>query len=262
VALTQSASLVISYSRITAAGGQTMADNTKQDEPSQVRTRDYQHDDRPATDGQAVRPIDKALLGGAPQRVGRFQYHYASDTWTWSDTVALMHGYNPGEVEPTTDLVLGHKHPDDLAQVKGLLQQSAAPFSSRHRLRTTSGEVRSVVVVGDAVTDEDGQIVGTRGFYVDITDDENADLQQSIGNELDTIIPNRSVIEQAKGMLMAIYALNEDAAFAILRGRSQQLNIKLSKIAASLVADVPGMLQVDPSNRAPVDHYLMSRPPA
>jgi PAS domain S-box-containing protein len=239
-----------------------MADNTKQDAPSQVRTRDYQHDDRPATDGQPVRPIDKALLGGPPQRVGRFDYHYASDTWTWSDTVALMHGYNPGEVEPTTDLVLNHKHPDDLAKVKGLLQQSQAPFSSRHRLRTTSGEVRSVVVVGDAVTDEDGRIVGTRGFYVDITDDENADLQQNLGNELDTIIPNRAVIEQAKGMLMALYAVNDDAAFAILRWRSQQLNIKLSEIAASLVADVSGMLQVDPSNRAPVDRYLMSRPPA
>jgi ANTAR domain/PAS fold len=239
-----------------------MADNTKPDESSLVRTRDYQHDDRPATDGQAVGPIDKALLGGAPQRVGRFEYHYGSDTWTWSDTVALMHGYNPGEIEPTTDLVLGHKHPDDLAQVKGLLQQSKAPFSSRHRLRTTSGEVRNVVVVGDAVTDGDGRIVATRGFYVDVTDDENADLQQSLGKELDAIIPNRAIIEQAKGMLMALYAVNEDAAFAILRWRSQQLNIKLSTIAASLVGDVPSLLQVDPSNRAPVDHYLMSRPPA
>ena len=237
-----------------------MADDAKHDESFQVRTR-TPDEDRPATDGQAVGSIDKALLGGAPQRVGRFDYQYGSDTWTWSDAVALMHGYKPGEVEPTTDLVLDHKHPDDLAQVKGLIQQSEAPFSSRHRIRTTTGEIRNVVVVGDAVTDEDGRVIATRGFYVDITDGVYADLQQNLGEELNAIIPTRAKIEQAKGMLMALYAVNDAAAFAILRWRSQQLNIKLSTIASSLVADVPELLKVDPSKRAPVDHYLMSRPP-
>ena len=58
-----------------------MAKHAREAESSQVRTREY-HDDRPATEGQTVRPIDKALLGGAPQRVGRFDYHYGSDTWT------------------------------------------------------------------------------------------------------------------------------------------------------------------------------------
>ena len=67
-----------------------------------------------------------------------------------------------------------------MAQVKGLLQQSAAPFSSRHRIRTTTGEERSVVVVGDAVSDEDGRIVATRGFYIDLTDSVNVEVQQSI----------------------------------------------------------------------------------
>src|SRR3954453_12400829 len=101
-------------------------------------------DSQPATDGQAVRAIDKALLGGPPQRVGRFEYRYDTDVWTWSDTVARMHGYEPGDVQPTTELVLSHKHPDDLARVKGLLNQSAAPFSSRHRIRTVAGETRNV----------------------------------------------------------------------------------------------------------------------
>jgi anti-sigma B factor antagonist len=70
-----------------------------------------------------------------------------------------MHGYEPGEFEPTTELILSHKHPDDLARVKSLLQQSVAPFSSRHRIRTTTGEIRKVVVVGDPVNDADGRIV-------------------------------------------------------------------------------------------------------
>src|SRR3954463_15368893 len=122
------------------------------------------------TDGYVPQSLDKALLGGAPQRVGAFEYRYDTDTWSWSDTVAKLHGYEPGTVQPTTELVLSHKHPDDVNQVKGLLKQSAAPFSSRHRIRTTSGEERKVVVVGDAVFDEDDRVVATRGFYIDITE--------------------------------------------------------------------------------------------
>jgi ANTAR domain/PAS fold len=211
------------------------------------------------TDGYGPRPLDKALLGGPPQRVGRFEYHYDTDTWAWSDTVARMHGYEPGAVQPTTDLVLSHKHPEDLAQVKGLLKQSAAPFSSRHRIITVDGQTRNVVVVGDAVTGGAGRIVATRGFYIDITEATHADLQHALGNELQGIVANRAVIEQAKGMLMAIYDISADAAFALLRWRSQELNIKLHQVAAKLVADVPTLLRSDLScSRQPVDHYLMT----
>lgn len=218
-------------------------------------------DDHPATDGQAVRVLDKALLGGEPQRVGRFEYRYDDGAWTWSDTVARIHGYAPGEVEPTTDLVLSHKHPDDLARVKGLLQQSLAPFSSRHRILTTSGQTRTVVVVGDPVTDADGRIVATRGFYVDITESFNADLQQSISDELQVIGSHREVIDQAKGMLMVIYGLSADAAFAVLVWRSQELNVKLWIVAEKLVAALPDLLDARPAMRARIDHYLLTLTP-
>jgi hypothetical protein len=217
------------------------------------------NDDYGTTDGQAVGALDKALLGGAPQRVGRFEYQYGTDTWTWSDTVARLHGYEPGEVEPTTDLVLSHKHPDDLAEVKGLLRQSQAPFGSRHRIRTTTGDIRNVVVVGDAVTDADGRITATRGFYVDITAAFNADLQRSVTDELQIIVPHREIIEQAKGMLMMAYQLSADAAFGILKWRSQEHNVKLATIAQRIVDDLPGLLPGHSAVRAPIDHYLMTR---
>jgi PAS domain S-box-containing protein len=221
------------------------------------RTRST-NDDHAATDGQAVGPLDKALLGGAPQRVGRFEYRYDSDSWTWSDTVARIHGYEPGEVEPTTELVLSHKHPDDLAGVKSLLRQSQAPFGSRHRILTKTGELRYVVVVGDAVTDADGRIAATRGFYVDITAAFNTALQQSVTNELQIIVPHREIIEQAKGMLMMAYQVSAEAAFGILKWRSQEHNVKLATIAQMIVDDFPALLSDDTAVRAPIDHYLMT----
>jgi PAS domain S-box-containing protein len=208
------------------------------------------------TDGVAPGDLDKALLGGAPQRVGRFEYHYNTDTWTWSDAVARMHGYEPGDVEPTTELVLSHKHPEDLASVKALLRRSSAPFSSRHRIRTVSGEVRSVVVVGEIVTDDGGEVVATRGFYIDVTTAVRDEVQRELGEKLDLIVADRAVIEQAKGMLMAIYDVDADAAFDILRWRSQELNIKLHDVAKEIVANVPVLLR-DQAARGPVDQFLM-----
>jgi PAS domain S-box-containing protein len=202
--------------------------------------------------------VDRALLGGATQRVGTFEYRYDTDTWTWSDEVAKMHGYEPGEVQPTTGLVLSHKHPEDLAHVKALLEASSAPFSSRHRIRTATGETRRLVVVGDAVSDASGRTVATRGFYIDVTEAFQADLQQEVGDQLKAIVEHRAVIEQAKGILMAVYDLDAGAAFSALRWCSQDLNIKVHDVAARLVADLPTFLQVGPDARTAVAHYLMT----
>ena len=86
---------------------------------------------------------------------------------------------------------LSHKYPDNLARARALPAQSSAPFSSRHRIRTTSGEILKVVVVGDAVTDQDGRIVAIGGFYIDITDSFITDLQDSIGEETEMIRAHR-----------------------------------------------------------------------
>lgn len=209
-------------------------------------------------DGQSPTEVDKALLGGAPQRVGRFEYRYDTDTWTWSDTVARIHGYRPGEVTPTTALVLSHKHPDDLNQVRALLAHTAAPFSSRHRIVTTTGEERRVIVAGDAVTDHDGRVVATRGFYVDITDSFTADVQQSVSDRMDIAIAHRETIDLAKGMLMAVYRIDADAAFELLKWRSQELNAKLFSIAQKLIAELPAVLDLNPAATTTVDHYLMT----
>jgi hypothetical protein len=195
------------------------------------------------------------------------EHRNASDDSNTATTATAGHGQtpspastatNPAKSKPTTELVLSHKHPDDLADVKGLLRQSEAPFGSRHRIRTTTGDIRNVVVVGDAVTDADGRITATRGFYVDITAAFNADLQHSITNELQVIVPQREIIEQAKGMLMVTYQISADAAFGILRWRSQEHNVKLAIIAERLVADLPVLHSGHPALRAPVDHYLMT----
>jgi len=81
--------------------------------------------------------------------------------WEWSDNVATMHGYHPGGVVPTTELLLSHKHPDDrhyVAQTLDAIRTSGGPFSSRHRIIDTHGVTRSVVVVGESIEGEHGEV--------------------------------------------------------------------------------------------------------
>ncbi|WP_410592024.1 ANTAR domain-containing protein [Amycolatopsis sp. lyj-23] len=61
---------------------------------------------------------------------------------------------------------------------------------------------------------------------------EVAELERT---HLRRAIASRDVIGQAKGILMARQGLDSEAAFALLRRTSQDLNVKLADIAATLV---------------------------
>ncbi|WP_290052567.1 ANTAR domain-containing protein [Amycolatopsis solani] len=72
----------------------------------------------------------------------------------------------------------------------------------------------------------------------EIAELERADLRRAIAS--------RDVIGQAKGILMARQGLDADAAFNLLRRTSQDLNVKLTDIAAGLIGNHTAL--------APPDH--------
>jgi len=192
------------------------------------------------TDLEGQTPIEHALAGGEPQRIGWFRFYFADERWEWSPQVERMHGYEPGTARPTTDLVLSHKHPDDYGQVAATLQEirrTAGVFSTRHRIVDTHGDVHHVVVVGDQIFDDAGQAIGTHGFYVDVTPAIQEVHHENITEAVAEIAEARSGIEQAKGMLMLIYRINADSAFELLKWRSQETNTKLRALAEQIVRD-------------------------
>jgi fructose-specific component phosphotransferase system IIB-like protein len=189
-------------------------------------------------DGQT--PVERALAGGDPQRVGWFRFYFADERWEWSPQVERMHGYEPGTVHPTTDLVLSHKHPDDYGQVAATLeeiQRTAGVFSTRHRIVDTRGEIHHVVVVGDQIFDDAREVIGTHGFYVDVTPSMRGAHDESVTEAVAEIAEARSGIEQTKGMLMLIYRINADSAFELLRWRSQETNTKVRALAEQIAKE-------------------------
>lgn len=184
------------------------------------------------------------LSGGEHQPVGWFRFHFADERWEWSEQVQRMHGYEPGTVVPTTELVLAHKHPDDYGQVAATLveiRRTGAAFSTRHRIVDTDGETHHVVVVADQLFGEDGStVVGTHGFYIDVTPSTQTgarEQQERVSEAIAEIAEARSGIEQAKGMLMLIYRISDDAAFELLKWRSQETNTKLRALTQQIAKD-------------------------
>ena len=188
-------------------------------------------------DGKAR--VREPLGAGAPQRIGWFRFYFDDGRWEWSPQVEKMHGYLPGSVTPTTEIVLSHKHPDDYRQIADtldLIRQTRQAFSSRHRIIDVGGRVHHVVVVGDLLREIDGTVIGTHGYYVDVTPSER-EHQDQVTAAVTIITEQRAGIEQAKGMLMLIYGMDDSAAFELLKWRSQETNVKLKLLARQLADD-------------------------
>ncbi|SEH89125.1 PAS fold-containing protein [Mycolicibacterium rutilum] len=201
---------------------------------------------------------DRAI---ADHNVGTFRFWFVGQRWEWSDEVARMHGYEPGAVEPTTELLLSHKHPDDRQQVQDLLDHalhSGGSFSSRHRFIDTAGKVHTVIVLGDRMFDESGAVAGTEGYYVDLTDTFAQTRRQALSETLPEMFEARAAIEQAKGALMLVYRIDADAAFELLMWRSQETNTKLRTLAGQVVAGLGSVDAQRDGLRRQFDHLLLT----
>ena len=183
--------------------------------------------------------IEKALARGARQPVGRYRLDLATGEWAWSDEVYVMHGFEPGDIVPTTPLMLAHKHPDDRARVDGVLRRAAEtgqPFSSVHRIVDAAGRTRTLAVTGQGRRDSTtGRVTELFGYFIDVTESHREAAAREATASIQASAERRADIEQAKGVLMVIYGLAEEAAFDLLREASNQTNVAVRDIAYSLV---------------------------
>ena len=68
-------------------------------------------------------PVEHALAGGDPQRVGSFKFYFADERWEWSPQVERMHGYEPGSVE-----VLKWRSQETNTKLRALAEQLVRDF--------------------------------------------------------------------------------------------------------------------------------------
>lgn len=180
-----------------------------------------------------------AFEGSQPTRpVGCYSYIVADERWEWSDEVYELHGFAPGEVPATTEVLLHHKHPNDRARAFEVIEASLVngePFSCYHRIIDRHEKVRSVLSVGRGVHGADGTLTQIDGFFVDLTEVRQTETEIEVEQAMARIAEHREAIDQAKGMVMFATGCDADAAFGLLRKYSQNANIKLHDVAHRLV---------------------------
>lgn len=175
------------------------------------------------------------------RQAGRFVYHLATEAWDWDDDVFAIHGYKPGEVTPTTELILQHKHEQDRDLVDRTLREAMAhgdPFNIYYRMVVGDSE-RRVVLVGQGERDEgkpaDAPIDRLVGYYVDLTEELEEENNAAADAAVAASAAGRDTIEQAKGILMLGYGLDPNAAFAMLKWWSRNRNMKVREVAERLI---------------------------
>ena len=204
--------------------------------------------------------IEKALAGGARQPLGRYRFDLATGEWAWSDEVFVMHGFEPGDIVPTTSLMLAHKHPDDRARVDGVLRRAAETgqsFSSVHRIVDAAGKTRTLAVTGQGRRDPaTGRVTELFGYFIDVTVSQREAAAREATASIQASAERRAEIEQAKGVLMVIYGIDEEAVFDLLREASNQSNIAVRDIAYSIVHVFSGPDVMEFPTREAIDKFL------
>ncbi|WP_104175622.1 PAS and ANTAR domain-containing protein [Arthrobacter sp. Y81] len=196
--------------------------------------------------------------------VGTIRFDVASGKLDWSEELYLIHGYSRGEIVPTLDLFLSHKHPDDRTRSRETLTQvssAGGSFFTYDRLIDARLREHRILTTGEGVLDDCGRPSHIDAFVVDLTRTLQRESELFARAAVAAANASRSTIEQAKGILMGALHIGSEEAFKLLVSNSQHCNVKLARTAADLVdlannskdsAVLDGFIQA--LHRGPVRH--------
>ncbi|MEL7976379.1 PAS and ANTAR domain-containing protein [Isoptericola sp. F-RaC21] len=182
--------------------------------------------------------VEGTLALGANHPVGRYRYDLGTGRWWWSDETYRIHGFEPGDVVPTTELILAHKHPDDRDHVSQVLRRASAtgePFSSVHRIMDAHGDERTLAVVGEGRTDAAGRVRELVGCFTDVTVAVARIVDAGVTANFRASAAQRATIEQAKGIVMCAIRTDVDGAVEWLTAASARSDVPLRELAALIV---------------------------
>lgn len=178
------------------------------------------------------------LPAGAAGPSGTFEFQVSSRTIEWSEGLFGIHGLSPGEVVPTLGLFMAHKHPLDRARVLAIwadLVRDGGQGALLHRIMDIQGRERRVFSAIQAIAGSAGKVESVRGFMIDVTESLRIESQDAAAQVIERVYAHRDLIEQAKGIVMALRGTEGPAAFNVLSAASQHLNVKLYVVAERLV---------------------------
>ncbi|MDH5711284.1 MAG: PAS domain-containing protein, partial [Gammaproteobacteria bacterium] len=143
----------------------------------------------------------EALLRTAQQigQIGNWSRDMKTGKVTWSDEAFRIFGFEPGAFEVSFERFISTVHSDDIKPLKQSIQnaiESGSKHSIDHRIILPDGEIRWVHEEGEAVRNDQGEVVLLHGTVQDISDRIWSEHLQAGHNEILELIANNSPLEK------------------------------------------------------------------
>lgn len=110
--------------------------------------------------------------------IGTWETDLNTNYVTWSDEMYNIFGISRNEFQNTVEDATSRIHPDDLIQFQEKLNQGINPYPTEYRIARPDGEIRHLFVVGEAIYDDENQVIRRVGLVQDITERKQAEYDQ------------------------------------------------------------------------------------
>lgn len=181
-------------------------------------------------------------------RIGVWEWDFATDQITWSDTHEATWGFAPGTFPGTLSAFVAAIHPDDREVVRLAIEHcrcGGTGVRQEFRIVRPEGEVRWMLATGSAISDAAGRPVGMTGVSVDVTEYRLADgARRELHRQLaDAQEEERRRIsrelhdhmgQHLAALILGLEALKESASEPHERVRVQQLQALASVIGSEV----------------------------
>ena len=218
----------------------------------------------PPRDRASAHSIRNRATGAGPAQVrriaGRYRYEREGGTWWWSPELFELHGLPADTAEASTELMLRDLHPDDRPRTLAAITAACTegrPFTVHTRIVGADGRQRTLVLVGEPETAEDGEVVAVQGLAVDLTDcpppgdaEDRAGALEAEVAQMRAAMASRATIEQAKGILMLLTSCTDTVAFDLLAHISSHTHRKVREVAESITESASGHARLPDDVRA------------
>jgi len=146
---------------------------------------------------QSIQSEQLELLSLAEQMsgVGHWRYDVISGEVSWSDEVYRIHGYAPGEIDPSYGAALSFYHPDDAPVLARAVERALATgegYEFRLRLQPPGREQRLVSAKATTEQDETGRTITMFGVFQDVTEAEEAHAKVSASEARYRLLADRT----------------------------------------------------------------------
>ena len=128
--------------------------------------------ERKAREAELKRSRDFIEKAQESASIGGWEVDLAAEALTWTDEVYRIHDL-PTDAAVGLDDGFEFYHPDDRATIRdafGRLTADGDPYDLELRIVTAADRVRWVRAVGDPQFDDEGEVVGARGIFQEITE--------------------------------------------------------------------------------------------